>query len=84
MPLRVSKWVTHAPLAILPLLAALFVQRPLAGRGDAGFNLESYALLLQHHWFWLVVTLGLGIWVGWHTAVDRAFYAEPDETPGAP
>ena len=84
MRLRPLKWVTHTPVAFLPLLAAIFVQSPLKDRTGGGFNLADYALLLQHHWFWLVVTLGLGIWVGWHTAVDRAFYAEPDETPGAP
>jgi hypothetical protein len=31
-----------------------------------------------------VVTLGLGIWVGWHTAIDRPLYKEPDEEPDAP
>jgi hypothetical protein len=76
--------VTHTPLALLPLLAALFVQRPLKGRAGEGLSFADYALLLQHHWFWLAVTLGLGIWVGWHTAIDRPFYTERDAEPGAP
>lgn len=24
--------------------------------------------LLQYHWFWMLVALGLGAWVGWRTA----------------
>jgi hypothetical protein len=78
-PLRPFKWVTHTPVAVLPLLAALVVQRPSEGRGQGGFSLPDYALLLQHHWFWLVLTLGLGVWVGWHTAIDRPFHQEPDD-----
>jgi hypothetical protein len=35
-------------------------------------------LLVGHHWFWLVVTLGLGVWVGWHTAIDRPHYQPPE------
>jgi hypothetical protein len=84
-PLRPGQWLIHTPIAILPLLAALFIQRPVAGRAGGGFSLGDFALLLQHHWFWLVVTLGLGVWVGWHTAIDRPFYQEePDGEPDAP
>ena len=24
--------------------------------------------LVAHHWFWLLVALGLGVWAGWHEA----------------
>jgi hypothetical protein len=60
---------------------------PEAGGGAGGRRLQpgDFALLLQHHWFWLVVTLGLGVWVGWHTAIDRPLYQEePDAEADAP
>ena len=80
--LRPGQWLVHTPIAILPMLAALFVDKPAAGLDGKRFSLADYALLLQQHWFWLVVTLGLGIWVGWHTAIDRPFHKEPeDEQP---
>jgi len=79
-PLRPARWLILAPLAILPLIAALVVQGPAAGRDAGGdFSLASYALLLQHHWFWLAVTLGIGVWSGWHTAIDRPYYEPPAE-----
>jgi hypothetical protein len=77
-PLRPAQWLIHSPVAILPVLAALFIQRPASGRSGGPFNLTDYVLLLQHHWFWLAVTLGLGVWVGWHTASERPPYQEPD------
>ena len=79
--LRPGQWVIHTPVAILPMLAALFIDRPAADRAGGGFSLADYALLLQQHWFWLVVTVGLGIWVGWHTAIDRPFHTEPEDEP---
>lgn len=79
-PLRPARWLILAPLAILPLIAALVVQGPAAGRDAGGdFSLAGYALLLQHHWFWLAVTLGIGVWSGWHTAIDRPHYEPPAE-----
>jgi hypothetical protein len=83
-PLRPGQWLLHTPIAILPFLAALFIQRPVAGRAGGGFSLGDFALLLQHHWFWLVVTLGLGVWVGWQTAIDRPLYQEADVEADAP
>lgn len=71
-PLRPITWLLYSPVAVLPLLAALVVDRPVEGRTEDGFNMASFTLLAQHHWFWLAVTLGLGIWVGWYTAIDRA------------
>jgi len=80
-PLRPARWLLHSPLAILPLIAALVVQGPAAGRdAGAGFSMDGFALLLGHHWFWLAVTLGIGVWVGWHTAIDRPYYQPPPES----
>lgn len=28
---------------------------------------------------WLAVALGLGLWVGWHNAIDRPFHRDPEE-----
>ena len=70
-PLRPFQWLIYSPVALLPMLAALYVQRPVKGRVGGGFNLADYGLLLQHHWFWMVVTVGLGAWVGWYTAIAR-------------
>jgi hypothetical protein len=86
-PLRPQQWLIYSPLVILPLLAALFIERPVEGRTAKGFSLADYELLLQHHWFWLVVALGLGVWVGWYTAIDRAPSQvgeenEPEKTQG--
>ena len=81
-PLRPAQWLIYSPVAILPLLAALFIERPV-GPGGGGFSWRIMRLLLQHHWFWLVVTLGLGVWVGWYTAIDRGPKARAEEE-GAP
>ncbi len=56
MTLRPTKWILHAPIALLPLLAAL------ALKGDSGDN------VVQTSWVWLLAALGLGIWTGWATA----------------
>lgn len=82
--LRPGQWLIHTPIAILPMLAALFIDKPAATRAATGFSLADYALMLQHHWFWLVVTLGLGVWVGWHTAIDRPHDKPQDPEPDAP
>ena len=64
----------HAAAQACPLAG------PAAGRDAGGdFSLAGYALLLQHHWFWLAVTLGIGVWSGWHTAIDRPYYEPPAE-----
>ena len=34
--------------------------------------------LVRFHWFWMVVALGLGAWVGWRTAAE----APSDPAPG--
>jgi len=77
-PLRPLQWVIHSPIILLPLLAALVIQKPVTGLVWSSFSLAGFGLMLQHHWFWLAVTLGLGVWVGWHTAIDRPHYKEPD------
>jgi hypothetical protein len=79
-PLRPQQWLIHSPIVILTMLSAIFVQKPVAGRSVSGFSLADFGLLLQHHWFWLVATAGLGVWVGWYTAIDRPNYKAPDET----
>jgi hypothetical protein len=76
-PLRPAQWLIHSPIMIPPMLAALVIQKPVQGRAGGGFSLADFGLLLQHHWFWLAVTLGLGVWVGWHTAIDRPHYKGP-------
>lgn len=84
MPLlRPVLWLLYSPIMVLPLLAALVIERPLLRRADRWFNLADYGALLQHHAFWLLVALGLGIWVGWYTAAVR----KPEKAPaeeGAP
>ena len=70
-PLRPAQWLIHAHLIVLPLCAAMVLEGQAEDR--------SAAVLLQHHWFWLVVALGLGIWVGWHTAIARPTYQPPEE-----
>ena len=58
MPFRPAKWVFYAPVAALPLLAALAINRESAA-GSWG--------IVQGNWVWLLVALGLGIWFGWAT-----------------
>ncbi len=83
-PLRPFRWVIHSPVMLLPLLAAIVIQKPVAGWVWGSFSLGGIGLMLQHHWFWLVVTLGLGVWVGWHTAIDRPHDKPQDPEPDAP
>jgi hypothetical protein len=35
-------------------------------------NFSGTLFLLWFHWFWLVVAMGLGAWVGWRTAAEKA------------
>jgi len=35
--------------------------------------------LLQFHWFWMLVALGLGAWVGWRTTGEAG--AAPGRAP---
>jgi len=37
--------------------------------------------LLQVHWFWMLVALGLGVWVGWFTAGEPASPPPEEEQP---
>ncbi|MFO1130819.1 MAG: hypothetical protein U1E16_02200 [Hyphomicrobiales bacterium] len=30
-------------------------------------NFTGTTVLLRFHWFWMLVALGLGAWVGWRT-----------------
>lgn len=32
------------------------------------FNFHGSWFVVQHHWFWLLVALAIGIWFGWSTA----------------
>jgi hypothetical protein len=80
MPLRPVKWLLYTPIATLPFLAALLHQKA-AGKVSEGLpSLADVLLLMRHHWTWMLVALGLGIWVGWYTAVDRP---PPDEETGS-
>lgn len=56
MILRPAKWIFYAPVAALPLLAAL------ALGGDS--RPDS---IVEANWVWLLAALGLGIWFGWAT-----------------
>lgn len=35
------------------------------------FNFHDTWYVVQHHWIWILVALGLGIWFGWATAGRR-------------
>lgn len=35
------------------------------------FNFHGSWFVVEHHWLWMLVTLGLGIWVGWYTAAEQ-------------
>ena len=37
-----------------------------------GLNFGGTLFLACFHWFWLVVAMGLGAWVGWRTAAEKA------------
>ncbi|MCA3555207.1 hypothetical protein [Aestuariivirga sp.] len=42
---------------------------------EDALNLSGTLFLLRFHWFWMLVSLGLGAWVGWRMA------GEPPDTP---
>ena len=35
------------------------------------WNFHDSMFVVQHHWVWMLVTLGVGIWVGWYTARNK-------------
>ncbi len=35
------------------------------------FNFNGTLYVVTHHWLWMLVALGLGIWTGWYTARSR-------------
>ncbi len=53
------------------------VPDPLSFRGTL--------LVMQFHWYWMLVALGLGCWVGWRMAGEPAppvqVQREEDQTP---
>lgn len=59
-PLPLFRLFLLLPIAGLPWLAALVLQGRSPVPGLSG--------LVAHHWFWLLVALGLGVWAGWHEA----------------
>ena len=52
----------------------------LAGLEDP-LTFTGTLFVLQFHWVWMLVSLGLGAWVGWRTA-GEAPPAEPPEGRG--
>ena len=43
------------------------------------FNFHDTLIVVETNWFWLLVAFGLGIWVGWRSAVPEG--AATLETP---
>lgn len=66
MTLRPTAWLIHLPLAALPWLAAVSLQARFLSPQDLYWR--GFLFLPAQHWFWIAVALGLGVWVGWHTA----------------
>lgn len=81
MTLRPITWFTHLPLAALPLLAAGVLQARFLTMNDLYWR--GFLFIPAHHWFWIVVAAGLGVWVGWYTAVPAATPSE-QEAPEQP
>jgi hypothetical protein len=67
MTLRPLTWLTHLPLAGLPLLAATVLQARFLPPDDLYWR--GFLFIPAQHWVWILVAAGLGIWVGWHTAL---------------
>lgn len=48
-------------------------------------NFTGTTVLLRFHWFWMLVALGLGAWVGWRTGGEGgggpARRASPEDAP---
>lgn len=74
--LKPMRWLAHLPLAILPFLAAAAIE----GRQlDRATPFTGSLDLLGFHWFWMVVALALGAWVGWRTAGDTVPQSPPED-----
>jgi hypothetical protein len=44
-------------------------------------NFTGTTVLLRFHWFWMLVALGLGAWVGWRTAGEVPAERPPGNSP---
>ena len=76
-PFKPIRWLAHCPAILLPLIAALVLDR--RAEGVSGWGLDAVGALIGRHWLWLAVALALGLWVGWYTATDRRLHTEPEE-----
>jgi hypothetical protein len=45
-------------------------------------NFTGTLFLVQAHWIWMLVALGLGCWAGWRLADEPADIAPPAEQEG--
>lgn len=68
MTLRPITWLLYLPLAALPWLAAAALQTRSLAAGALYWR--GVFFIPAHHWFWILVSAGLGVWVGWHTAAQ--------------
>ena len=73
--MKPMRWLAHLPLAILPFLAAAAIE---GRRLDLSTPHTGPLFLLGYHWFWMVVALALGVWVGWRTAAEAAAQSPPE------
>ncbi len=73
MTLRPLTWLTHLPLAGLPLLAAAVLQARFLTADDLYWR--DFLFIPAQHWVWILVAAALGVWVGWYTALPAG--AEP-------
>lgn len=67
MMLRPMTWLIHLPLAALPFLAACVLQ--VRFLSPHALYWRDLLFIPAQHWFWIGVASGLGIWVGWRTAL---------------
>ncbi len=74
--MKPMRWLAHLPLAILPFLAAAAIE---GVSRDGAMRLSGTLVLLRAHWFWLMVALALGAWVGWRTAGELAPQSPPED-----
>ena len=81
--LRPGRWLMHCGLVLLPLMAAVVIEKRAPGVGAGTPGAASLVAMAQYHWIWLAVTLAVGLRVGWHTAIDRPLYQPPkdDDAP---
>lgn len=73
--MKPMRWLAHLPLAILPFLAAASIE---GRRLDLSTPLTGPLFLLGFHWFWMMLALALGAWVGWRTAGEEAPQSPPE------